>query len=172
MQFIVLIFSVLLLTACSATYQQSNVTGDPQIKLDPEKKVLVSTPKNGSYGKIKYTESGQMTALAVQSAIAERANYVEVTATCKLINECTSEAASKGFDYLAYPVILHWEDRNTEWSGKPDRIKVKLSFLDVKSGDTIHSSMMSGKSKWATFGGDHPQDLLAEPIGKYVSTLY
>ncbi|WP_254924651.1 DUF4823 domain-containing protein [Aeromonas sp. A35_P] len=29
-----------------------------------------------------------------------------------------------------------------------------------------------GKSKWATFGGDHPQDLLPEPTEKYVNSLY
>jgi hypothetical protein len=40
------------------------------------------------------------------------------------------------------------------------------------SGKEIASVVLSGKSRWATFGGDHPEDLLPEPVGQYVATLY
>jgi hypothetical protein len=70
------------------------------------------------------------------------------------------------------PEILHWEDRATEWSGIPDRVEVKLLVLEAQGNKEIASIVISGKSKWATFGGDHPQDLLPEPIKQYVESLY
>jgi Domain of unknown function (DUF4823) len=36
----------------------------------------------------------------------------------------------------------------------------------------VASTLISGQSKWATFGGDHPQDLLPEPLNSYVESLY
>ena len=73
---------------------------------------------------------------------------------------------------MAIPEILHWKDRATEWSGIPDKIEVKLSVYESNSEKELASTVLSGKSKWATFGGDHPQDLLAEPLNKYIGTLY
>ena len=85
-----------------------------------------------------------------------------------------SEDAAKasGATYLVAPEILHWEDRATEWSGKPDRVDVDIRVIAPTSGAVIASSVISGKSKWATFGGDHPQDLLPEPVDEYVGTLF
>lgn len=76
------------------------------------------------------------------------------------------------FEYYVIPEILHWEDRATEWSGIPDKIQVKISIYEGKTWKEVASTIISGKSKWATFGGDHPQDLLPEPLNKYVESLY
>jgi len=70
------------------------------------------------------------------------------------------------------PEILHWEDRATEWSGKPDVIEVRLTLIDVASGRPLDETVISGKSKWATFGGDHPQELLAVPFEQYAAALF
>ncbi|ELW8199044.1 DUF4823 domain-containing protein, partial [Yersinia enterocolitica] len=67
---------------------------------------------------------------------------------------------------------LHWEDRATEWSGKPDIIAIKITVYNAASDNIISSTIINGKSKWATFGGDHPQDLLAKPVSEYISSLY
>ena len=70
------------------------------------------------------------------------------------------------------PEILHWEDRNTEWSGIKDKIEIKLVVYDAATGNELASTIIAGKIKWATFGGDHPQDLLPEPLKRYVESLY
>jgi hypothetical protein len=67
---------------------------------------------------------------------------------------------------------LHWEDRATEWSGKSDRLEIQLVIFNVHTGDELANATLTGKSKWATFGGDHPQDLLENPILEYVASLY
>lgn len=70
------------------------------------------------------------------------------------------------------PEILRWEERATEWSGKPDRIEINIVIFDVETGGSLENSSYSGKSKFFTFGGDHPQDLLDVPSGEYVRSLY
>jgi hypothetical protein len=44
--------------------------------------------------------------------------------------------------------------------------------VDTQNNSTIDSVIINGKSRWGTFGGDHPQDLLHEPIGQYVDSLF
>jgi hypothetical protein len=74
--------------------------------------------------------------------------------------------------YYVVPQILHWEDRATQWSGRPDQIEIKITVYDAETSNIVASTRISGESKWATLGGDHPEDLLAEPVGAYISSLY
>ncbi len=82
------------------------------------------------------------------------------------------KAKAGGYTYLIYPVILYWEDRATEWSGIPDKITVEISVIDVATGAVLNSARIEGKSKWATLGGDHLQDLLEKPLTDYARTLF
>jgi hypothetical protein len=159
-----------LLSACASTYKQEVVSA-PSAKLERGKAILVATPKNGSYDKKEYTLSGQQTAAAIQAAFARFSNQVVVSSSCTDL-PCLQTEGKQGYAYYVVPEILHWEDRNTEWSGMPDRIEVKLIVSDAQGNKEISSIVISGKSKWATFGGDHPQDLLPEPIKQYVESLY
>jgi hypothetical protein len=47
-----------------------------------------------------------------------------------------------------------------------------LVVIDLASGQPVSSATIDGTSGLATFGGDHPQDLLPEPIKKYVDQLF
>ena len=44
--------------------------------------------------------------------------------------------------------------------------------VDVRTDKTLSTVIIDGSSGLATFGGDHPQDLLPEPVGEYVDTLF
>lgn len=72
-------------------------------------------------------------------------------------------------EYVLKPQILHWEDRATEWSAKPDRVKVSLPLY--KSGQLVGSALISAKSSYWTLGGDHPEDLLDAPFEAYAASL-
>lgn len=168
------IFSVTLFaTGCVARYEQI-VAGMHQsvVKLERNKGVFIATPKNGSYGSIQYPQSGNMTAQAIRSAFSPFTSKIFVSNSCTELEACLFDAKNGNYDYLVFSEILYWEDRATEWSGKPDRIEVKLSLLNIHTKDEIHSVIIKGKSKWATLGGDHPQDLLPDPINSYVLSLY
>jgi len=49
---------------------------------------------------------------------------------------------------------------------------VKVELVDVATDTPLDTGIIKGKSKWATFGGDHPQDLLPKPVEEFVSSLY
>ncbi|HHS7683625.1 TPA: DUF4823 domain-containing protein [Yersinia enterocolitica] len=51
-------------------------------------------------------------------------------------------------------------------------IAIKITVYNAASDNIISSTIINGKSKWATFGGDHPQDLLAKPVSEYISSLF
>jgi len=170
MRGLVVIPMVVLLSGCTAAYQLQ-VLKIPQSKLDRGKGIFISTPKNGWFEKIEYKNSGKMTANAVQAAFARFSNNIYISEEC-LGLQCLKIIPTDKYAYFVEPEILHWEDRATEWSGRPDTIEVKITIYEAKSGAEIASSVLNGKSKWATFGGDHPQDLLPEPVNKYVESLY
>ena len=166
-----LVITIILLTAgCAATYQTNDVK-PINTKLDNSLGVLISTPDDGSFGNQNYANSGVMTANALKSAFMKHTSSVELSNSCHGDN-CLSEAYVIKYGYYVKPVILHWEERNTEWSGKPDRIEIQVLIYDTTTREVIASSRFSGKSKWATFGGDHPQELLPEPTNEFVDNLY
>jgi len=170
MRYLTLIIAISLASGCASTYEQTSLTA-PTEKLQSGKSILIATPSNGFYEAKEYSGSGDTTARAVRSAFARYSNNVAVSPECSNL-ECLKSSQSTPVDYYVVPEILHWEDRNTEWSGIKDKLEVKVAVYDAKDGTELSTTIISGKSKWATFGGDHPQDLLPEPINKYVESLY
>lgn len=158
----------ILATGCTAKYAQQDVSVS-QEKLDRQMPITIATPADGRYETKPYPASGVMTAAAVKAAFSHYSNRVTVVESCRELS-CLEQHSSSG--YYVVPEILHWEDRATEWSGIPDKIEVKLTIYDTTGTEPLESTILSGKSKWATFGGDHPQDLLDKPIAEYVRAQY
>jgi hypothetical protein len=169
-RWIAVVVATFLVSGCAATYEHRAVT-EADAALDRGSPVLIGQPGNGRYGATEYEGSGKAVARAVQAAFAAHSNHVRVVPVCESFG-CLNARDDSGEAYLVVPQILHWEDRATEWSGKLDRIKVKVSVYETGQSDPIASRLMSGKSKWATFGGDKPQDLLNAPISNFVDSLY
>lgn len=158
----------MLASGCTATYVQKDVTTSPD-KLVGSQPVSIATPVDGHYDETTYNTSGAMTAGAVRAAFAQYSNKVAVYDSCADL-VCIRKQGRAG--YYVVPEILHWEDRATEWSGIPDRIEIKLAIYAQEGDEPLASTIVSGKSKWFTFGGDHPQDLLEKPIEDYVKARY
>ena len=168
MQKVLVVVASILATGCTAKYAQTDVSTNPG-KLDRQAAVTIATPADGRYEAKTYQASGEMTAAAVRSAFSQYSDNVAVLESCQNI-DCLRQQGKPG--YYVVPEILHWEDRATEWSGIPDKIQVKLSIYGHEGEGPLASTLIAGKSKWATFGGDHPQDLLHKPISEYVKAQY
>ncbi len=155
------------LTGCTSTYKTSTLEF-PSKKLNREYTVIVQTPQNGYYGAQEYKKSGLMTAKALKTGFLQYASNVNS------VPNKTSKSDFKGIErhYYVRPEILEWEDRATEWSGKRDRISVKIEIYNTSTMERESSIILNGKSKWFTLGGDHPQDLLQKPVHDYIRTLY
>lgn len=118
-------------------------------------KIAVFVPADGTSFGEKYPQSGEVVSRKLAAALCQ---YFP--------------GASVGFesaDYRIVPQILHWEDRATEWSAKPDRVKISLPLY--RGSNLVGSAMVSAKSSWWTFGGDHPEDLLDLPFDVYAAGL-
>ena len=159
--------------SCSATYR---TTRDDTIaavpRLDAQGRVYVSVPEDGAYETTPYVGSGLMVTQAVVAAFAEHVAQVVGGTELESEEEARSSARASGFMYLIIPSILHWEERATEWSGRSDVIKVGLRVFEVSNGNMLDSLTIDGKSRWFTFGGDHPQDLLPDPLADYAESVY
>jgi hypothetical protein len=160
---------VTFITGCTS-YQYTTIK---QLKapLDPTKRVLVATPEDGWFENTQHLNSGNMTAHAIKVSFEKHAHSVKQIKSHDK-DELLSSIDSKKYGYLALPKIKHWEERATEWSGIPDRIKINLEIYDCKTKRKLAEHVFSGKSKWFTLGGDHPQELLAEPVKKIVNSYY
>ena len=164
------IFFIIVVTGCASTYKHSELQSLSS-KLDPSKGVLISVPEDGWYENTQYRNSGKSAANAIRVAFIKNASKVDVVSSCHG-DECLETIDSVKYGYYVKPDILHWEDRATEWSGKSDRIEIQIVVYDTVSKIELANTTYTGKSKWATFGGDHPQDLLSEPTDQYINSLY
>ncbi len=71
---------------------------------------------------------------------------------------------NNNMDFLIFAVIENWEDHATEWNSIPDRVTLDLKLVRLSDAKVVAHELFATSSKWATLGGDHPQDLLAQPI--------
>lgn len=162
--------ALLILSACTSTHTLRREGIAP--KLSKEAQVFVSLPADGQFEQTPYAGSGEMTLQAVESAFKRHIVRVERGSAVQAREVAVGEALARGCSHLVIPEILHWEDRATEWSGKRDSIEVRLSLIDPATGAALDVATLAAKSKWFTFGGDHPQELLPQFVGEYVDSLF
>lgn len=165
---IILLFT---LTGCADSHLTESLKAS-NTHLSQNSSIYIATPSDGIYGNNKYQGSGRQTAQIIQAAFLKKTNQVQISTVTETFNGAINSANKNSFNFLVYPTILHWEDRATEWSSIPDKVEVKLLLVDLRNKQTLESVIIKGKSGLATFGGDHPQDLLTKPIEEFVSTLY
>jgi hypothetical protein len=160
-----------LLSGCADTHQLTRAEGKGLIPTW-HSSAYVSIPKDGNFGQIAYPGSGSLTAQAVAAAFSPY--FEKVIVGMKTEDSAAAQQFAKqgGYAYLLYPEILHWEDRATEWSGRPDEVAVKLSVIDTNTGDALDSAVVSGKSGLGVLGGDRPEHLLPKPLADYAATLF
>jgi hypothetical protein len=160
-----------LLSGCADTHQLTRATGKG---LAPAQhaSAYVSLPRDGQFGHIAYPGSGALTAQAVAAAFSPYFEKVIVGMKTEDSAAAQQTAKTSGYAYVLHPEILHWEDRATEWSGRPDEMAVKISVIDANTGEALDSAVVSGKSGLATFGGDRPEHLLPNPLADYAATLF
>ncbi len=159
------------LSACGSSRSASPITtlGD---RLRSDALVFVAVPSDGRYGSTTYAGSGEAVASSLQAALLHHASRVERGTAYQDLNNALATARAQGADYAFVPVIVHWEDRATEWSGLPDRIEVIVTVHDAQSGRILARSSLKGRSSWWTPGGDQPQDLLAGTTADLVDGLF
>jgi len=160
------------LSGCADSHQLVRIGEEQPISLEKINNLYISIPQDGKYAKKHYLGSGAHTSRIILMAFSKFSSKVKTGEKYQSYEKALSFARINNYDYLIFPTILEWEDRATEWSGIPDRVSIKISLIKIESEKSVQSVIISGKSGWATLGGDHPQDLLLIPIEEYVRTLF
>ncbi|MFZ4967345.1 DUF4823 domain-containing protein [Pseudomonas sp. Mn2068] len=166
---IIALFTLLAGCADSHQWQSQQQASAP---LNPKNRFYISTPADGQYGAQRYEGSGRNTVQIIYNALVQKTRAARIGRLVENHDDALTDARAAGQDVLIFPTILHWEDRATEWSMIPDKVEVKIDVIEVSSGDVLSSGIVKGKSGLATFGGDHPQDLLPEPITNFVHSIF
>lgn len=171
MKYVFIIFTIAFLSSCADTTELIK-SGNESFKLTPENRVFVSVPSDGRYGNKAYHGSGANVTQMIMASFAKYTSNIETGYKFQTYEQALEYARKNNHEILIFPTILEWEDRATEWSGIPDKVSIKIALIHVGSGKTMGSAIIKGKSGLSTFGGDHPQDLLPEPIAEYAEAMY
>lgn len=161
-----------LIVGCSARYTVHNVGGESYAKLDRGRVIFVVVPKDGSYGTNTYSGSGQIVAQSVAAAFSRYASRIQIAE--KSMDAATAQQAAResGAAYLVIPVISQWEQRATEWSGRPSKMSIRLAIVDPQGGTQLAAGSIEGRSRIVSLTSTSPESLLKEPLEQYVNTLF
>lgn len=140
--------------------------------LSGEQKVLVALPKDGVYQNIKYDYSGQQVQQAFFEALSFEAGNVVLANQVQSLDDSLAYAGNIGAQVLVYPVITHWEDRNTPWSGLRDKIRVNVQVYSVASGKVLDRTSLYATNRWVSFVNAAPANLLKKVVNPYIKQLY
>ncbi|MDY0870880.1 DUF4823 domain-containing protein [Dongia rigui] len=163
---------VISLTGCVSKYRLDSYEA-PVSRLGKQSTFYVALPADGQYSGTTYPQSGAATAQVISSTLQVHVDKVVIgTTPAEDLTAALKQAQQRGLSHVFLATILNWEERATEWSGIPDKITLKMAVYDAQTGKVVSSTVSSASSKWGTFGGDHPQDLLPEPIKRFVDPLF
>ena len=171
MKKLLLIVSLLSVTGCVSKYKVDSYQA-PMSIIKQEESFYVTKPENGRYNAIIYDISSNATQDAVVEALSKYTTRITPAKSVQDFDTVLADARQNKVRYIFQPTILHWEDRATEWSGIPDKITIKYAVYEANTGKPVTSTVIRGSSKWGTFGGDHPQDLLQQPTEEFVAKLF
>lgn len=153
-------------------YQTTALSGERTGPVSRDARFLVAIEGDGAYLDKPYPGSSWMTRDAMIAALSDHTPNVGKVPSRVTVDAAAARALEQNVDFLVYLKILNWEERTTEWSGKPDRIKVEIRLIDAKSGDLIESRVVEASTTSSSWLGDHPQDLLITPFADYAAGLF
>jgi len=111
-----------LLVGCTAHYQVNSISGSSdKLKLDPKGEVYVTVSEDGLYEAKPAGGSGQIVAQAVAKAFGKKTQNIHIEEKHESREAYLSEAQRVHAAYVVVPTISSWEQRATEWSGRPSR---------------------------------------------------
>ncbi|CAG2151176.1 DUF4823 domain-containing protein [Cupriavidus plantarum] len=166
---------VVAITGCTASYKNVKTGGTDLAaggQLDSSAAVYIALPKDGAYGAKAYAGSGRTVASAIAQALSQKARRVDVAEAEQTRDQTLSEAKRLGARYAVIPVIAHWEQRATEWSGRPSRMSLDMSVYDADTGTKIDARSITARSRIVSFTSTSPDSLLTSPLKAYAQQLY
>lgn len=129
-------------TAPVATVQP--VASGSSIAAERSSVICVLVPHDAAFEGEFYSGSGSEVAEKIRDTLEKigRSSRLVSLAQANVLTLCKEKEAA----LVLQPTILHYEDRATGWSGKPDRIELKLSLYKLDQPDQMRSIYYEAKS--------------------------
>ncbi len=102
------------------------------------------------------------------AALAKYVDHVQPITEGLSENQAKQSAGKMKAAYMVYLQIINWEERATEWSGRPDRMEVEIRLIDVAKNKVLKSLSVKGTS----YRFPQVENLLPEPFGDYAANLF
>jgi hypothetical protein len=133
--------------------------------------VGIAVPADGTFAGRICTGTGRFVAERTLTAVREKFPLAQLV---EGDNERAALAGAKeqGVDFLVAPRILHWEDRNTPWSGIRDKVRVELRLLKTDPVELISSVRFESRSNSITLIDGKPEGLLDDDFDEAVLPLF
>ena len=170
--FCAVLTAAVLASGCQSTYSDRQVSNEPVPMLRSNTRVYVGMPFDATDRKDVAYQSGRQVAEAIHTAFARNTRPVFISRTPESLGEALDSARKVNADYLAYPTIQLWLDRATEWSGRRDKLKLRVDLIELETSQVVYAKEIEAAGKWMTDGGDTPADLVQQPVEHFVNTLF
>ena len=166
-QCVCLVVVASILVGCKSTLRVQSYQA-PAAKLRSEGAVFIVVPQDA------YDEpgSGKKCADTMLEAFRPYASRLKLSDEVATLGVHLTNSLARGFTYVLDTKINRWEEEPTEWTGKPDSLDLEMHLLQTQDGMVVSATHFDGKSKWATFGGDHVEHLLKPLADGWVRAMY
>ena len=166
---------LLLMSSCSSANKgasyETQVLTPVTTALDHQMTVLMAIPANGVYESFVYQDSGKDVAEAFRIEFAKFSDQVQIAQGCSG-RDCLDSVPADFSGYFVDLEIMHWEDRQTAWSGRRDRVTLKVAIYQMPGSIKISDVFLQGVGMHKAMGNDHVKDMFPEIIPQYVEGLY
>ena len=162
-----------LFCGCHSTYNQTFANPRPDVApLRAGARIYIAMPEDAIDKKNPVQASGRRTAVALEDAFKLQTRSVHTSRLPETLADALTHARERECEWVAFPTIIKWQDRPTEWNGVRDKLELKIDLISVATGEVVRTTHIEAKSKFMSDGEDAPQDLLAEPVDKFVRSLF
>ena len=168
-----LLVLALAVTGCAHDYYSSFVSGPKgPPALEYGASILVGLAPDARDEDLEYVDSGWRTTDAIVAALASYTDAASAAETPATRETYEGQAREVGQQYVIFPEILVWKDRNTRRWGIPDLLEVRLTLTDAGTGEVLDTTTITGSSRTTISWNDQPQDMLPVPLEEYASRIF
>ncbi len=158
-----------LLSGCAGSQDQASHQIGVSLNASNSSVVCVVTPQNKEYEGYLYEQSGSIVAKITADALREKFSNI-------IIVNNVQECEIKNAKYSVVPDIIHWEDRVTGWTGRPDIVKIHIKAVDLNFKDNVTEVRFENSSNLVAsaiteWGNRSPEILLDDGYKKAVLML-
>jgi len=160
-------------TACAHSYRAEYSSGPQGEPLLPEEaRILVGVSLDAREQHLSYLDSGLTTTDRILEALDRYTGEARAAESPETLEHYVDTARALELDYVIFPELLVWSDRNTGRYGFPDQLKLRLTLVDARTEDVVDVATLWATSRMTPSWNDRPEDLLPGALERYASRMF